>query len=104
MTNIAHLCVIHTVPQSRTRDEDSNPEFIQTNKYICGNCNLSTPVLPNHNTSKPQTYFFIRVNVQLIYIVKLWLQRFLFPNCTFRDSIFYNRNKGNNKITELRTI
>jgi hypothetical protein len=58
MTNIAHLCVIHTVPQSRTRDEDSNPEFIQTNKYICGNCNLSTPVLPNHNTSKPQTYFF----------------------------------------------
>jgi hypothetical protein len=33
MTNIAHLCVIHTVPQSRTGDEDSNPEFIQTNKY-----------------------------------------------------------------------
>ena len=46
MTNIAHLCVIHTVPQSRTRDEDSNPEFIQTNKYICGSCNLSTPSCP----------------------------------------------------------
>jgi hypothetical protein len=46
--------------------------------------------------------FLYTVNVQLIYIIKLWLQRFLFPNCT-RRTWRYQRGNQNPYIEDEQT-